>query len=228
MKKLILSLAAVCGMTTAFAQYNNTTLNQSGRAQEAFITQAGYGISASSTQNNGNGAVGSNYVSSSQSGTYQSVYTYQSGTDNDAYLTQRGQNSYSSTSQYGTTNYVSSIQSNAGGAQTSAVLYQNGTSNKVYLDQTDNQANSSSTTATVYQFNGINNLAKLSQLGDDNHVYIEQFGSNNTVQGLTGTGSFASQQGTSNSLSIVQNQSFNTVSVAQSGMSNMGRITQSN
>ena len=55
---------------------------------------------------------------------------------------------------------------------------------------------------------------------------LSQVGNNNVIKGLSGD--VAIQNGLSNSLTISQNSNFNTASVGQSGMGNMGTIQQGN
>ena len=248
-KKLFLSLAAACAITTAFAQ-NQATLDQSGTSQQATIKQAGQN-QALVTQNNGTGTGGNN-LTSSQTGSYNYLQSTQSGTTNSADYKQNLQgSSYAISTQTGTSNKITSEQASVTRSSAAAYFTQTGTSNEATLSQVDNVDGQGGTVATFKQTgnknvasikqgdaktgdantatitqNGDSNTAKLEQVGVLNNATFSQVGNSNVIKGLSGD--VALQSGTSNSLMISQTSNFNTASVGQTGAGNMGTITQGN
>jgi hypothetical protein len=232
MKKVFLSLVAVCTITTSFAQFptfNEAALSQSGNRQEAYLTQLGVYNQATISQSNGSGS-GYNLVNATQSGGSYSgerdvLWVSQTGSGNQTSINQLGANTYAKVTQSGAENIFSSSQTGGNRTSVSVTAQQSGNSNKAYIDQYNIFSYAAGPRLDLTQA-GTNNEVWLNQTGTWHNSYISQEGNGNVVQGLGGTGSAALQSGISNTLTITQKQTLNTASVSQMGNGNIGSIFQ--
>lgn len=201
MKKIILSIVAVCALTTTFAQ-NSASLSQNG------------------TGNNSNSA---------QVGRLQTVTVLQNGTGNTntnqqfSHFTQQ-----TNVTQTGLTNTANTFQNADAGPNNIITVNQNGTGaggNKALVDQSDFLTISSQATvlqngqnlkSTVIQHYAVDDVAITDQTGASNNATINQ-----------GNGS----QGSSNSYAYIQQYSLfgpQDATISQLGDNNNAQIYQSN
>ena len=106
-------------------------------------------------------------------------------------------------------------------------------SNNVAIAQQGFQGATSSSNDNFIRFtqNGSNNQARMLQTGNNNFVDVTQNGNDNVLQGTAGPGTFASQQGYNNRLTLVQNSGSGAGKVftyTQIGNNNTQNVVQSN
>ena len=106
-------------------------------------------------------------------------------------------------------------------------------SNNIAIAQQGVQGATSSSNDNFIRFvqNGSNNQARMLQTGNNNFVDVTQTGNDNMLQGTGGPGTFASQQGYNNRLTLVQNSGSGAgkvFSYTQIGNNNTQNVVQSN
>ena len=106
-------------------------------------------------------------------------------------------------------------------------------SNNVAIAQQGFQDATSSSNDNFIRFaqNGSNNQARMLQTGNNNFVDVTQTGNDNVLQGTAGPGTFASQQGYNNRLTLVQNSGSGAGKVftyTQIGNNNTQNVVQQN
>ncbi|GAB3507186.1 hypothetical protein GCM10027341_41320 [Spirosoma knui] len=163
----------------------------SGNAHTANIFQDGRFNTATVTQSNGNGSQALIVQTTSSQRALASISQTSGGINNVATILQFAGSNADGSGQYGNVATISQVA---------------GSNNVAFLQQglQGSPSSSNDNAATITQ-NGSNNFARFLQVGNNNSVDITQNGNNNKVLNMAGDpGSFGSQQGYNNRLTLVQ------------------------
>ena len=202
--------------------YKNTaTVTQSGQNNKGFVTQNDFSSNNQATINQAGGGAGDLATISQITNAFNNVATVNQGSlstgGNTAKITQ--QQTYPEAGLLGNSATINQNTTVAGGGNYAEIIQG--------IPTNPGGTYSNQNLATISQ-QGSSNQARLQQTGDLNTATISQNGNGNILQGLTGAGSFATQIGTSNSLTLTQTSvtNANIANVGQNGTGNVGVITQ--
>jgi hypothetical protein len=174
------------------ANDNTASIAQtSGDNHNAIIFQNGRFNTAAITQNGGNASQGLIIQTANSQRAMASISQTSTGTGNTATILQFAGSNADGVGQYGNMASISQIS---------------GSNNIAFVQQgIQGSATSSNDNVASITQNGSNNLARFLQTGNNNTVAITQNGNNNQVLNLAGDpGSYGSQQGYNNHLTLVQ------------------------